>query len=201
MTATLLVPDPYLALILTWRYLALIMAWPPVERQRDERRRLGTTADIDGQPAAVVARSVCRPRGLRCRRVEVGHGDRLTERRGRRAAGDRPALSTLPQHRITMPGNSPGLADKPGKGERRPVLGPPGERGSANEVTGLVQLHQASESCFERGDVEGQLIAIQRHAGLEPERIACGQPGGYESVAEASRGQRLPYGRGVGWFG
>src|SRR5690349_6885451 len=97
-----------------------------------------------------------------------------------------------------MPGNPPGLADKPDKGERGPVLGATGQRGAADKVAGLVQLHEATKARFERRDLAAELVAVQRHPGLEAERVACRQSRWHEPFAEADRGQRLPYARGIG---
>src|SRR3954447_26000378 len=67
------------------------------------------------------------------------------------------------------------------------------ERGTADEVAGLVELHDAGQVRLERVRLEIELVPVERHAGLEPERVPGAQPdrrkavrgaGGHHSVPE-----------------
>ena len=52
----------------------------------------------------------------------------------------------------------------------------------AHEPALLVEVHDPAESGLERRDAAAQLLAVQGHAGLEPQRVPAGQPGRDESV-------------------
>ena len=46
------------------------------------------------------------------------------------------------------------------------------ERLAADEVPGLVELDDATEARLERGGVAVELVAVERHARLEPQGVA-----------------------------
>ena len=71
-----------------------------------------------------------------------------------------------------------------------------GERRTPDEVAGLVELDRTAEARVVRRRLGGQLVAVQRHAGLKAQRVARGQPAGPQVVA-ARLGHRLPDRHGV----
>ncbi len=71
----------------------------------------------------------------------------------------------------------PAVADhEPDELAGDPVAGGLLQRGPAHEVAGLGQLDDAAETRLERVGRPVELVAVEGHAGLEPERVARPQP-------------------------
>ena len=66
------------------------------------------------------------------------------------------------------------------------------ERRTADEVAGLGELHDAGEARLERVGRAVELVAVQRHAGLEPERVAGPEAHGHLAVRAPRLEQRVP---------
>ena len=65
------------------------------------------------------------------------------------------------------------------------------ERGAPDEVA-LLELHDPPEVDLERVRVAVELVAVQRHAGLEAQRVARSEPARPEPVTLAGGQQRRP---------
>src|SRR5690606_4012444 len=76
-------------------------------------------------------------------------------------------------------------ADQPSPGR---LVGEPTERRSTDEVSGEI-LHVSLETGLERRGRVVELVAVERHAGLESERVACAQSGRAEPLRLAGREQ------------
>ena len=96
-----------------------------------------------------------------------------------------------------MPGDPAGLngqADQVLNGSGRSAGG---QGATADELARLVELHHPSQARFERCHVRAELVAVQRHAGLQPERIAGRQASRNQAGRSSLRNQRGPDGLGV----
>ena len=81
-----------------------------------------------------------------------------------------------------MPRHPPRLAEQADERAARAFCRPLGKGGPADEVARLVQSHHAPKPCLIGGDVGTELVAVQRHAGLKPQRIAGREPGRREAA-------------------
>src|SRR3990170_8596648 len=127
--------------------------------------------------------------GMLCR--QIGHRDPLTQRRGGGPAGHHPHFAPIDHDRVAMAGDrlvAPQQADQPAT---RPNLLHRRERGAADELPPL-HLHDATKVGLVRVDRSVELVAVQRHARLEPQRIATAEAARLEAKPGTSRGQRLP---------
>ena len=59
-----------------------------------------------------------------------------------------------------------------------------GRQGVAAPEVALVPAHHPAEAGLQRRDARAQLVAVQRQAGLEPQRVAGAEPGGLDAGAE-----------------
>ncbi len=96
-----------------------------------------------------------------------------------------------------MSRHPPGPADEPDQLALRRCPGALLEGRAADEVAGLVELDHPAKAGVERGEAGSELVAVERHPGLEPERVPCGQAGRYQPVTGAGLGQCRPDRLGV----
>src|ERR1039457_5615471 len=154
---------------------------PTVERQLNEVGGLSAATDVHGEPAGLragvvgvpgTAASVRTLLGLPGDfRTDIRHRDRLAERRGWPAAGYGAAPAPVPEHVKPVPGNPARPAGEADKGPLRRSLRTDGQGGTTDEVSWLIELHYPSQARVVGRHVRPELVAVQRHRGLEPERI------------------------------
>ena len=115
----------------------------------------------------------------------------MPERRAERAAGDLADRGPSPsQHGVAGAAGALALRDE--ADEHRGIGGDDGrEPGAADEVV-LVGGDDAAEARLGGNDVERQLVAVQRHARLEAQRVARGEARRDEPVRLARGEQRVP---------
>jgi hypothetical protein len=96
------------------------------------------------------------------------------------------------QHGIPVARDPPPRDLQPDEPLLRTVLRDPRQRLAPHEVARLLQLHDAPEAGVEGVGVAIELVAVERHPGLEAERVARPQPGGHDTGIPAGGGERLP---------
>ena len=58
------------------------------------------------------------------------------------------------------------------------------------------QVAGETQAGLERVDLLGKLVAVERHAGFEPQRVAGAEPGGHDAQRLAQFHQHFPHARG-----
>ena len=66
-----------------------------------------------------------------------------------------------------------------------------GQRGATHELA-LVQLHHPAQVGLVGVDVAAELVAVQRHAGLQPQRVAAAQAARLDAERLPAVDQRVP---------
>ena len=72
------------------------------------------------------------------------------------------------------------------------------ERGPADEVALLAELDHSTEARLERGRVGAQLVAVERHPGLQAQRVAGAEPDRNDAGRSARLHQGIPDAAGGG---
>src|SRR5690606_20034273 len=72
------------------------------------------------------------------------------------------------------------------------------ERRATEEISLLAELDHPRQTRLERRRLAVDLVAIKRHAGLEPQRVATTKPSRLEAEGSAEAQQLLPDRRGGG---
>ena len=125
---------------------------------------------------------------------DVGHGDGHAQGRRRGAAGDRAARG-CPSHRtaIAVPGHPPGAAAqaRPGPGSGR-ACAAAASAARPTKSPGLPSLTTRPRPASNGVSVRSELVAVQRHPGLEAQRVPGRQAGRDQARGLAGRGQRRP---------
>src|SRR3954451_19323968 len=80
----------------------------------------------------------------------------------------------------------------PSRATRSRAARPTESSGSSDEVVGLVELHDPAEPGLVRVRRRVELVAVERHAGLETEGVAGAEPDGSDAVIAAGRHERVP---------
>src|SRR5690242_552485 len=94
--------------------------------------------------------------------------------------------------RVPVPGDAATLHDQPDQTALGSVGSDPLERSPPDEVDALVELHDPTEAGVIRRGRRIELVAVKRHAGFQPERVACTEADG-TAVDRADRlHQRVP---------
>ncbi len=138
--------------------------------------------------------------GSRVRGVDVRHRDRLAERGGGSAGGDLADHLAAGDDRVPGARDPTALGDEADQDAGRVLLGAGGglcQGLAAHEVALLLELHDPAESGVEGRQGGAQLVPVQRHARLEAQRVAAGQPARDQAGALARLGQGLPQLDGV----
>ena len=91
-----------------------------------------------------------------------------------------------------MAGNAPATRDQADELAPRPLCRGLLECGSTDEVTVFVEMNDAAESGFLRRRVRPELVAVERHPGLEPERVTSAQADGHDTRILAGVEQGVP---------
>src|SRR4029079_19193961 len=154
-----------------------------VERQRHDLRGHRLLADLDGKyrtRLGIVGRT-------------VAHADGLAERRRLGPAGDDAGPVLVIEHRVAVARDAPAGDDHADELLRGTLLRRSGERLAPDEVARLVELDPPAEPCLERIRLAIQLVAVERHARLEAERVARPEPAGDHPGVAASGGGRPPH--------
>src|SRR5690606_15700798 len=114
--------------------------------------------------------------------IDDGERDRVPEGRAGQPGRHDADLPALVEDGAARPG---GAAPRAGEADEHPpprltglVRGADAlERRAPDEVGGLAsQAHHPAQPGGERVDVEAELVAVQRHRGLEPQRVAGREP-------------------------
>ena len=96
----------------------------------------------------------------------------------------------MPRSRRTRPTSCRGS----GAAAARLQGGPADEVGLAGVP---VEVHEAAQASLQGRGLAVQLVAVQRHARLEAQRVARAQAAGQQAMATALRQERVPDGRSV----
>ena len=118
---------------------------------------------------------------------------------GTPSVGDCVPLVTTPgpavagPDRVAVAGDPAALDDQADEARGRTVPGDLLERGAADEVAGLAELDDPSEAGLVRVGVEVELVAVQRHARLEPERVARAEADRQPAVRRATAASRASH--------
>src|SRR5690625_5275453 len=154
-----------------------------VERTLDDRERFTPAADVGLELGA----------DLRGGRVDEGQGDRAPEGRARQARGHGPDPLAVAEDGGTLTRRAPPLPGEPDEypapGLTREVgLADPLQRLPADEVRRLaLEPDDAAQPHRERVDVAAELVAVERHRRLQPQRVPGGEAGGHEVVGRAEQ--------------
>src|SRR5215472_18792158 len=92
-----------------------------------------------------------------------------------------------------MPGNTPRVADQADKFSGRLGSGALGKRRAADEVAWFAELDDPAEADIERRNLSAEFVAVQGHAGFQPQRVPRRKARRDQTVAGASLSQRLPH--------
>ena len=165
--------------------VCLFIASTAIKGQFDDAGRLDVAANVDLQFESRLGELG----------RDVAHGDRLAERGRIAAAGDfvRPAAR---RQGSGSPAGRPACRASPAR------CGPPWAagfgcaagrrgRGSRSRPGG-----RRSPARLERIDLFGQLVAVERHAGFEPQGVAGAEAGGHDAQRPAHLHQHFPHARG-----
>src|SRR5206468_463694 len=114
-----------------------------------------------------------RPDG-RAARLDVGHRNRLLERRAERAARDAADFAALVRDRRSFAGDALALQFQPDAHSQGPVLAA-AQQGVASEEIALVQLDRPRQPCLEGVRLLIQFVPVERHSGLQAQRVASAE--------------------------
>ncbi len=118
--------------------------------------------------------------------------DRHAEGRARGAARHHAGLALPGEDRVAVPGDPAAADDEADEATARPLGGDPLEGRPADEVAGLVELDHPAETGVVRADGRIEVVAVERHPRLEPERVARAQPDRHQPVRSAGVEQGVP---------
>src|SRR5690606_15458752 len=108
--------------------------------------------------------------------VEIAHRDRIAERRRGSSARHRSDRASVEKDRHALARDAPALeaesAEPPSHAARLSLE----ERLLPQELDRLVEVEREGEAGLERIGRLVDLVAVERHAGLEPERVAGAEP-------------------------
>src|SRR5450759_5061500 len=124
----------------------------------------GATSDVDREKRA----------GSADLRRHVRHRDRMPQGGRRSARGDGPDVRTgrAHQHRVAGPRGPPGQTLEADQEPRRLRTGARPQRRLADEVARLVERDHPAEAGVVRRRSAVELLAVERHAGLEAQAVA-----------------------------
>ena len=120
----------------------------------------------------------------------------MTERGRRLAGGDGADLGLTDEDLGAVAGGAALLGV-----ERRDGLlwafGGTGAQGLGGNEVAFLLSEGAGHACLDRRDVAGELVAVERHASLQAQRVAGGEAAGLDAVFLAGLEQLVPQRRGV----
>ena len=118
-------------------------------------------------------------------RREEGEGDALAQHGREVAAGDHAGGLAVDQHRTAVAGRPAAFHQQPPQPPRHASLALGLERRPAAEGP-LLPADHPTQTGLERRDPGAELVAVQRQAGLEPQRVRAPSPAGSNPAASTT---------------
>src|SRR3972149_9871189 len=125
--------------------------------------------------------------------MDVGHRKGPPDRRRMRPGGNETGGTAIALTGIPVTGTPSTGDDEAHEALRDPALRQAGERGAANEVARLLELHDAPKAGLEWVRAAVQLVAVERHPGFEAQGISRPEPARDDVRVMPGTHQRRPH--------